>query len=94
MRFGVVRLRLNGGTESFYGLVKISLLPQGNPERVVNVCLVRIEGSGLLEFNDCLGQTIFQFQGQPQIVVQSCVIKGALQCGLELCNRGIEIAFL
>ena len=37
---------------------------------------------------------VFQFQGQAQIVVQSRIIGRAFQCGLKLCNRGIEIALL
>ena len=61
MRLGIIGFGLDGGAERFGGMVEIALLPQRDPEGVVNVGLIRIKRSGLLEFGHGLGQLIFQF---------------------------------
>ncbi len=81
---GVVGFGLDGGAQFVRGLIEIALLPQGDSERVVNIGLTGIQFRGFLEFRNRIGQLVFQFQRQPQIVVQSRILRRGFERSLEI----------
>ena len=58
MCLGIIRFNLYGRMQLVGGLVKLALLPQRNPEGVVNVGLIRVELLGFLEFGHSIGKSI------------------------------------
>ena len=62
MRFRVIGLSLDGRMQLVRGLIKFALLPQRNPQSVVNVGLTRVQLSGFLEFGHSIRKLILQLQ--------------------------------
>ena len=75
VRLGIISFGLDSGVQLVGGLVELTLLPECYSQRVMNIRLAGIEFSGLLQFDDRLGQFVFQFQGQAEIVVQGRIVR-------------------
>ena len=75
-------------------LRELALLPQGHAQGVMGIGLSGIQFRSFPQLGHGLGEFIFQFERQPQVVMQRRVPGSGLERGLKPGNRGIKVSFL
>src|SRR5882762_10917074 len=85
---------MNSCAEFLRGCSKVALLPKCHPQGVMHICLPGIQFCCLAQFDHGLRQLVFQFEREPEVVVQGCVLRGKLECRFEFRNGGVEVCHL
>src|SRR5579883_2300145 len=63
-------------------------------QRVMDVRLRRVEVLCLAKFNHGIGELVFEFERQAQVVVQGRIVRRALESRLEVRHRALEVGLL